>query len=132
MCSELWHGMIVRLVSEVVLRQAIDVLQMSLLLELVIANTLEVEIHHHAVLVAKFIHDIMIFLLLFVDKNRLQGCLWLLLEHFHYVLWLELMRALWLHCVLECGDGLKAKASYLCCYCLELLLAISFEIELIV
>lgn len=124
--------MIVRFVGEVVLRETIDVLQMGLLLELVIANTLKVEIHHRAVLVAKFIHDIVIFLLLFVDKDRLQGSLWLLLEHFDYVLWLKLMRALWLHCVLEGSYGLKAQACSLCRYCLKPLLAISFEIELIV
>ena len=99
--------MIVRLVGEVVLRETIDILQMGLLLELVVANTLEVEIHHHPVLVAKFIHDVMIFLLLFVDKDRFQGSLWLLLEHFDYVFWLKLMRALWLDCVLEGSYGLK-------------------------
>ena len=108
MCRELWHGMIMRLLGEVVLRETIDVLQMSLLLEFVIANALKVEIHHRTVLVTKFIHDIMIFLLLFVDKDRLQGSLRLLLEHFDYILWLKLMRALWLHCILEGSNGLKA------------------------
>ena len=107
-CGKLRHGMIVRLVSEVVLRKSIDIFKMRLLLELVVANTLKVEVHHRAVLVAKLIHDVMIFLLLFVDKDRLQGSLWLLLEYFYDILWFKLMRALRLYCVLEGSHGLKA------------------------
>ena len=116
-----------RLLSEVILGQTIDVLKVSLFLLFIKTNSLPVAIHHNPILIAKLIHYIMVFLFLFVDKDRFQSSLRLLLEYFDYVLRLLLLCALRLKNVLEGSDGLETHATNLCCDRLELLFAISLE-----
>lgn len=68
--GQLGYRVIVRLLCEVVLGQTIDILQMCLLLQLVIADPLEIKVHHSAILVPELIHYIMICFSLFIDEDR--------------------------------------------------------------
>ena len=105
---------------------------MCLFFELVVADSLEIEVHHRAILITQLIHDIIICLFRFVHKDRFQSSLGLLLKDFYHILRFDFLRARGFYRVLHRRYHLKAGPCHLGANRLEALLAVRFEKEVLV
>ena len=105
---------------------------MCLFFELVVADSLEIEVHHRAILITQLIHDIIICLFRFIDEDRFQSSLGLLLKDFDHILRFDFLRARGLYRVLHRRYHLKTGPCHLGANRLKALLAIRFEKEVLV
>ena len=105
---------------------------MRLLFELVVADSLKIEVHHRAVLIPQLIHDVMICFSRFIDKDRFQCSLWLLLKNFDHIFRFNFLRTRGFYRVLHRRYHLKTGSSDLCQDRLKPFLAIRFQKEVLI
>lgn len=86
---------------EVVLSKSVNILQMRFTLALIRTDAFVVKVHKHAVLVPKFIHNVMVLISAFVHKDRLESCLRFLFKYLDYVLRLGFLGTSWFDRVLS-------------------------------